>query len=319
MSETEGFSALPAESQKQKFELPQSSQESMTVADRKIGMGSLDEKLYHLGEVPQSHLSDPQAFLPLDSDRLNALSNTVETLLTEAGLLIQEEVSQIQRLQKRINTWEDRIEKNKAIVARHEAQIKQNRSDIGYDKKNRDYWMGRAEQVMLDYQDAAASDRKDDWSWLIKKYGLKNAEGEVLDVKNPCVDELCNGEVDNLAAEYRAAGNKYEQARKDKEAENSRLIRENGVLLNTNDTLQGYISATYSNEIEPLQDGVLLLKELGVKVKAFSQSDRTSYGDLRSWAEPFLSDFLKSNPRVLLHIVTHFRRLTSIPLPPTNA
>jgi len=41
-------------------------------------------------------------------------------------------------------------------------------------------------------------------------------------------------------------------------------------------------------------------KELGVKLKGLSQDERSNYGELRVWAEGFLSEFLKSNPRVLL-------------------
>ena len=106
---------------------------------------------------------------------------------------------------------------------------------------------------------------------------------------------------------------------KDKEQDNGRLIRENSKLLGMNETLQGYIASAYSNEMEPLQDGVLLLKELGVKLKGLSQDERSNYGELRVWAEGFLSEFLKSNPRVLLHIATNFRAIASIPLPTVNS
>ena len=134
--------------------------------------------------------------------------------------------------------------------------------------------------------------------------------------KNSCVEELCNGEIQNLAGEYRAAANRYEQMRKEKENENSRMVRENAKFKNANETLQNYIAATYSNEIEPLQDGVLLLKELGVKLKALGQEGSSAtFGGMRAWAEPFLSEFIKANPRVPQVVVTEFRKLTSIPLP----
>ena len=98
------------------------------------------------------------------------------------------------------------------------------------------------------------------------------------------------------------------------------MIHENGRLLTGNDQLQGFIASCYSNEIEPLQDGVLLFKELNVKLKSLSQSgEKVTYGDLRSWAESFLDEFLKTNPRVSQAIVTEFRRLTSIPLPAKNS
>src|SRR5690606_17638109 len=235
----------------------------------------------------------------LNSDRLIGAVNAAEKILTDVGLLVQEEVNQIQKLQKRIHFWEDRIEKNKALIQKNLGKIQQNNTDILYDMKNRDYWWGRAEQVELDYGSAEASTRQNDWAWLIKKYGLKNADGTEIDPKNSCVEELCNGETNNLASKYRGTGNKYEQSKKDREAENNRLIRENSKCLTINETLQSYISATYANEIEPLQDGVLLLKELGVKLKSLNQEgSQATYGELRNWAESFLNQFIKANPRV---------------------
>ncbi len=277
---------------------------------------TVDGQSYFLGEVPQSHLVDPCAYLPLNSDRLIGSVNMVEKLLYEVSLLIEEEVAAIQKHQKRITFWEDRVEKNKALVKKHEFRIKQNITEAVYDKKNRDYWLGRAEEVEIDYSHAEVANRQQDWAWLIKKYGLKNADGTEINSKNNCVDELCNGETKNLAAEYRGTGNKYENARKERETENSRLFRENAKLLNSNDALQSYIAATYTNEIEPLQDGILLLKELGQKLKALGQEEKATYGQMRAWAEPFLNDFIKANSRVSQAITTHFRKLTSIPLPP---
>ena len=324
MSENQDFSAYKAESHNDQLDPSAvfSAQEQAAVENThtlKEISESLDGQSYFLGEVPQHFLVDPQAFLPLNSDRLIGSANMVEKLLGDVSSLVQEEISQIQKLQKKITFWEDRIEKNKALIQKNLNQIKKNHTDIQYDKKNRDYWWGRAEQVSLDYQNAESASRTNDWRWLIKKWGLKNADGTEIDALNSSVEELCNGESNNLIAEYRATGNKYEQAKKDREAENNRLIRENSGFLSSNDTLQGFISATYVNEIEPLQDGVLLLKEFGVKLKVFGQNGtQITYGELRSWAEPFLSDFLKSNPRVHLSVVTDFRKLSSIPLPAEN-
>ncbi len=277
---------------------------------------SIDSQSYFLGEVPQNHLVDPSAFLPLNSDRLVGSVNMVEKLLYEVGVLIEEEVASIQKHQKRITFWEDRIEKNRALIKKHEIKIKQNNTDALYNKKNRDYWLGRAEEVEIDYSHAEVANRSQDWAWLIKKYGLKNADGTEISSKNSCVDELCNGETKDLAAEYHATGQRYENARKEKEVENSRLVRENAKLLNTNDLLQSYIAATYANDIEPLQDGILLLKELGQKLKVLGQDGKANYGHMRTWAEPFLNEFIKMNPQVPQAIVTSFRKLTSIPLPP---
>ena len=277
---------------------------------------SIESQSYFLGEVPQAHLVDPSAFLPLNSDRLIGSVNMGEKLLYEVGILIEEEVASIQKQQKRITFWEDRIEKNKALIRKNELQIKQNVTDALYDKKNRDYWFGRAEEVETDYTHAEVASRQQDWAWLIKKYGLKNPDGSEINSKNICVEELCNGETKNLTAEYRSTGNKYENGRKDKEMENNRLVQENSKLLNSNDVLQGYIAEVYSNEVEPLQDGILLLKEFGQKLKSLGQDAAATYGQMRAWAEPFLNEFIKANPRVPQLIVIHFRKLTSIPLPP---
>ena len=279
---------------------------------------SLDGQSYFLGEVPQSFLVDPKGFLPLNSDRMIGSTNMIEKLIGDVSTLIQEEVAKIQVLQKKINFWEDRIEKNKALIGSNLSKIKQNTIDMSYDKKNRDYWWGRAEQVMIDYSAAEAANRLEDWSWLVKKYGLKNADGTQIDPANLAVEELCNGGSNNLLGEYKNAGNKYEQSRRDKEAENNSLIRENSRHKGSNETLQGYISATYTKEIEPLQDGVLLLKEFSVKLKALGQDNKSNYGDLRAWAEPFLNEFIKANSRVPQPVVTEFRKLASIPLPAEN-
>lgn len=281
---------------------------------------SLDGQTYFLGEVPQSFLSDPQAFLPLNSDKLIGSVDMIDKLLSEMNEIIQEEVSQIQRHQKKINSWEERIEKNKALIQKNQNQIKQNLVDISYDKKNRDYWLSRAEQVILDYEHASAANRENEWAWLVKKYGFKNPDGSFVDYKNSCIEEICEGAANNLASEYKVAGNRYEMSKKDKEVQNTRMIHENGALLTTNEQLQSYISTLYTNEIEPLQDGVLLMKELGVKFTSLSQDPaKATYGALRSWAESFLDEFLKTNPKVLQSVVTEFRRLSSIPLPAKNS
>lgn len=279
----------------------------------------LEHQNHQVDEVPQQFWVDPQAFLPLNSERLIGATNVLEKLTADANTLIQGEINQIQKLHKKTAFWEDKISKNKALIEKNRATIQKNTIDIVYDRKNRDYWWGRAELVTLDYQSAEAAGRAEDWGWLIKKWGLKNADGTAIDVKNPSVEELCNGETNNLSGEYRSAGNRYEQAKKEKEGENYSLIRENSKYLEANETLQGYISTTYVNEIEPYQEGVLLLKELTMKLQALEQKgEHANYGELRGWAETFLNDFLKVNPRVHLSIVTEFRKLASIPLPAEN-
>ena len=280
---------------------------------------SLDGQSYFLGEVPQSYLVDPQGFLPLNSDRIIGSTNAIEPLINDVGLLIHDEVAKIQNFQKKINFWEDRIEKNKTAIASSESKMKQNNIDMVFDKKNRDYWTGRAEQVAIDYSYASAADRTEDWAWLIKKYGLKNADSSPIDSDQNAIEELCNGASNNLIGEYKNASNKYEQARRDRELENHRLIHENSHLKGSNETLKGYISATYTKEIEPLQEGVLLLKELSAKLQSMSQDSHSTFGELRAWAEPFINDFIKMNSRGPQSIVTEFRKFASIPLPAQNS
>ena len=329
MSDMQEFSAVRAEesaNQENRFDpmavLP--AHDGQQKIEGNKGLKEIDESLdgqsYFLGEVPQGYLADPQAFLPLNSDHLIGTVNMVEKLLSDVGLLIQEEVNQIQKAQKKINLWEDRIEKNKAIVQNHLTQVKQNLVDISYDKKNRDFWWGRAEHVLADYSHAEAANRSENWAWLVKKYGLKNPDGTQVDENGNCVEELCNGAADNLATEYKVAGNKYDQLKKDKETENTRMIRENSRLLATNEQLQEFISKVYTDNIEPLQDGVLLYKELGAKLKALGQEgNKSTYGDLRSWGESFVDEFLRANPRAPAYAITEFRRMTSIPLPSQNS
>ncbi len=277
---------------------------------------SMDEVSYPIGEVPQSHLLDPEVHLSLNSEKLNQNAQMMEGLVQEAESIIQEEVTQIQKLQKSIDQWESKIEKNKALVEKNNLQAKQNNKEIAYDKKNRDYWACRAEQVVLDFSNASVSGREDSWNWLIKKYGLKNPDGTPIDARNHCVDELCNGEASNLSGEYRSAANKYELSKKDKEEQNLRLAKENAKHKNGLETLQKYIQSAYTYQIEPLQDGVLLLKELSAKLKSFASQEEATFGDLREWAEQFLDEYLQENPRTHQSVINDFRRLASIPLPP---
>ncbi len=328
MSDTQDFSANPADentNQDNRFEpmavLPAKEEAKTEVKTQNLReiADTLDSQSYFLGEVPQSFQCDPEAFLPLNSDRLVGSTNMIEKLLAETGMLIQEEVNLVQKLQRKISTWEDRIEKNKTSIQKNLNSIKQNNADIIYDKKNRDYWTNRSEQVDLDLENALSANRQNDWAWLIKKYGLKNPDGTEIDSKNSCVEELCNGEAANLSGEYKGNAQKYELQRKDREIENNRMIKDNSNHLKTNELLQGFISATYANEIEPLQDGILLLKEFVVKLKALSQDNNANYGMMREWAESFLNDFIKSNSRVAQSVVNDFRKLSSIPLPPHHS
>jgi cell division septum initiation protein DivIVA len=320
MADNHEFTALPAEEGSDAIGFDGAATLSQPAADMHLTEleTKMDSESYAIGEVPQAFLADPRAYMTLNSERLNQATNMIDKLLDDVNSLITQEVGEIQKIQKQISAWEDRIEKNRGLIAEHQAVVRKNFAEMDFDKKNRDYWWSRSETVDTDLQHALASARKNDWAWLIKKYGLKNADGSEIDCDIACVEELAEGAAKNLVAEYRNAGNKYETAKKDKETANTRLVRENGRMMNTNETLQGYISAAYSQKIEPIQDGILLMKEVAVKLKGLDGSSAT-FGQLRAWAEPFLDEFLRNNHRVSQAMVTEFRKLASIPLPAQNS
>ena len=277
---------------------------------------SLDGQSYLLGEVPQHQLVDPEAFLPLNSDRLISSINAPEKLLSEVSALIQEENDQVQVLHRRISNYAQKIEKNRESIAMNLGKIKQNEIDLILDKKNRDYWIGRAEEVELDYRNAAASNHFKEWAWLLKKYGLKNADGSPMDPKETAVEELADGETNNLISVYKESARTYDRLKKAREAENNQFYKENATHLLMNDKLQGFIETIRSKEIAPLEEGLLLMKELHAKLSSLnSQEAAGTYGEMRTWAETFLNDFLKSNSLVPQKMATAFRKLTSIPLP----
>lgn len=281
---------------------------------------SLDGQSYFLGEVPQLYLADPHAFLPLNSDCLMGAMNMARTILSELEPLIEEELKEVSKLQRQISLWEEKIRRNSGVIDKNLAQIQQNIVDMSYDNKNRDFWCVKEQQVLADYSKAEASGSVASWAWLIKKYGLKNPDGTPIDHHSNCVGELCNGAASNLSMEYKMAGIRYDQTHKHKEADNVLLTDDNDKLSATNQQLQKYIANMFANEIEPLQDGVLLFKELGLKLKTLErQESPAKYGDLRSWAESFLDEFLKENSFVQQRVVNAFRRLASIPLPAQNS
>lgn len=281
---------------------------------------SLDDSTYILGEVPQSYLTDPYAFLPLNSECLLGAMNVIKGILAELGTLIDEELKEVSKLQRQIQVWEEKILRNHAITDKNLNQIKKNLIDLSYDGKNRDYWIGREQQVLSDYAKAESGGKPENWAWLIRKYGLKNPDGTPVDHLSKCVGELCNGAANNLATEYKWTALRYEQALKHKEANNVLLAGMNDKLAATNEELQKYIANMHANEIEPLQDGVLLFKELGLKLRTLErQESPAKFGDLRSWAESFLDEFLRENCFVPQRVVNAFRRMASIPLPAQNS
>lgn len=276
-----------------------------------------DGKSYAVGEVPQSFLFDPEQFLPLNSETL-AKKARLERSIEEIEQITRDEIASIHKYQRSIDEWEKTIDKNKGSIERNKTIIRQNNTDILYDEKNRDYWWRRAENVISDFGIASASNHQDTWAWFIKKHGMKNPDGTGIDHTGDCVEELCNGSANNLAGKYKVAGNKYDMSKNHREKENFRLISENSHYKKTLETLQNYVQATYQNQIEPLQDGVLLLKELIAKLRGYLSQPDATYGDLREWAERFLNEYLIENPLTPQHAITDFRKWASIPLPSEN-
>jgi hypothetical protein len=271
-------------------------------------------------QTNQLYSSDPFAFLPLNTAHLVGVTNVIQSIFTEADLLIEEELKEVSRPQKQISIWEERIRKNNGIINQNGDQIKQNIADMACDLKGRDFWCSRASQVLADYGQTETTGSASDWAWLIKKYGLKNEEGSLICHRTSGLNQLCQKAAQILSAEYSAAAVRYELTHQHKESSNALLLSDNEKLSAMNSQLQKYIANLYSSEVEPLQDGVLLLKELVVKLKALeTQESPATYGDLRSWAEPFLDQFLRGNSSIPNRVVTAFRRLCSIPLPAQNS
>jgi hypothetical protein len=280
---------------------------------------SLDGQSYLLGEVPQSYLMDPQAFLPLNSDRLAANADHAGQVLGSAQSLIDQELAQIQKWQLRMGQWESKIGENKGLVAKQEQEIQDLQRSMLLDKRNQDYWTDRAEQVRRDFIHAQASNRESHWQRIVKKYGLKQGDGAPLTASHACIEELTEEAMGRLELEFRRAAEKYSTKNKDKETLITRKVRDNAAYLNRNEELQVLVQHVYQKQVEPLQEGVLLLKEFQMKYKNLADhASLATYGDLREWAEAFLDQFLGANPQVSESLVVEFRQLASIPLPSQN-
>lgn len=278
------------------------------------GMKFIDQLSYSINEVPQVNLLDPDQLLPLNSDNL-----VVDELELQVDKLAKEEEIQIEKELNHIDSWNKRIEKNKLHIEKNNELISDNKKAILYDKKNRDYWVNRAEAVTLDFENASSANRQEDWSWVIKKYGLKYSDGSSIEANDASVEELVNGGTANLIGQYRTSANYYEQIRKDKERDNNRTISEISKLKNSNETLKSYIDSAYVKKVQPLQNGVLLLNGLREKLEEFKKQGNSTYSEIRDWSEEYLNDFIKQNPDVPQSVVTDFRKIASIPLPAENS
>lgn len=279
-----------------------------------IHFESIDHKSYSINEVPQTHLLDPEGVLPLNSDLL--VTTEMEFSVTK---LSKEDLIQIKKQQTIIDSWEKTIAKNNFHIESNNDLIKQNKAIISNDKKNRDYWTCRAEEVILDFENTRASGRESDWTWFIKKYGMKHPDGNSIEATDVSVDELVDGGAVNLSAQYRGSATRYEINRKNKEMENNRYISENSKLMKTNEVLKNYIHSTTEQKIKPLQAGLLMFKALREKLEELKRQEKPTYGALRDWAEDFLNSYLKEHPSVPQYMVTDFRKIASIPLPAENS
>lgn len=270
--------------------------------------------------IPQMYSSDPYAHLPANSEILVGRVNAIRAIFTEVEKLIEEELREAGRPQKQISLWEERICKNRTLIQKNKEKVQQNVSDMICDLKSRDFWNARAAQVLGDYGQAENSGTVSDWAWLIKKYGLKDGEGFLIDARAQTVSQLCYQAASALSSEYRIASVRYEHMHEQKKGENVLLQADDERLMAMSAQLQKYIANMYSSEVEPLQDGVLLLKELAIKLKTLErQQIAATYGDLRAWAETFLDQFLRANAFIPNRVVMAFRRLASIPLPAQNS
>jgi len=278
---------------------------------------NIDTNSFQKVRGPEAHLFDPEISLPINSEKLDM--NLLQPLVDEIDHLTCGDISDIQKLQKSIDAWEAKVEENKALMDKNRSIIRNNKEATNLDQQNRDYWWRRSDNVLGDFKSASAANHINDWSWFIKKHGIKDLEGSALNVDHDQINDLCRDGADKLAGKYRTAGDKFDSSKKDREDVSFRLISENGRLRVTNETLQKYIQSTYQVRIEPLQDGVLLMKELGAKMRAYMSSNDARFGDLRGWAENFLNQYLIENPRTPQSAINEFRRVASIPLPSENS
>ncbi|HSX14153.1 MAG TPA: hypothetical protein VLE96_07025 [Chlamydiales bacterium] len=267
-------------------------------------------------DIPM-YRNDPHSFLPLNSDPLS--SHLLRTL-NELDLHIEEEKRETHKLQKQIAHWEERIRGNYFQMGKNVDQIKNNQLEASHEILHRDYWWGKESLVLADFSLAKSSNRPADWAWLIKKYGLKNAEGILLDAHTQCIEEVCLGAIRDLVIEYKEAGVRYDLAQSYKRSESEHLTNINAKLSATNKHLRNYINNVQSLGIEPIQDGIQFLTEFGLKLKTFEkQESPAKFGEMRAWAEEHLDQFLKKYPSIPHRVVSTFRSLASIPLPFQNS
>ncbi len=274
------------------------------------------DSLSSLDEIPM-YRADPHAFLPRNAEPLN---NTLDGLFKEVNLLLDEELKEVSRHIRKADTAEEKVRKNDALIRKNLSEIKKNTADIVYQEKSRDYWMEREQEVFADYQQIEGSSCETDWAWLIRKYGLKESNGVLIDYRDPRVSEFSKQSASDLMTEYKEAGFRHERSLKGKEVEISLLEQTNQELSQANEELGGVTAHLRLHEIKPLQDGVLLFRELSLKLKALKNQERkATFKDIRSWAESFLDQFLRKHPLIPYRVVSAFRRLASIPLPSQNS
>lgn len=259
------------------------------------------------------HRNDPHSFLPLNSD---LPPEYIPKTLAELEIHFKEEKREMQKIQKQVALWEDRIRGNYFQMGKNVEHIKSNEIEADYDTLNRDYWWNRESLVLTDLSLAKSTARPSDWSWIIKKYGLKNTDGTLLDPHAHCIEELCLGAIRNLAIEYKEVGVRFDLALNYKKSENEHVTSINAKLSATNEHLRNYMNHVQTKGIEPIQDGILFFQEFALKLKSLENQEKAAtYGELRAWAEEHLDQFLKKYPSIPDRFISNFRRLALIPLP----
>lgn len=201
-------------------------------------------------------------------------------------LLIVEERKEIGRLREQISAWEEMIRANFFQMGKNAEVIEQNTRTSAHEIKMRDYWWDKESLVLSDFQSAQKSLK---WKSLIQKHELN------LDHRSLLIEKLCQDAILELALKYKETGIQHDLAVASKNGENKRVSEMNAKLNAENTHLRERISNAHLSEIEPLQDGLLFLKEFIVIIK----SQQASSDTIHSWAEGFVKKYPSIPSRVL--------------------
>ena len=91
------------------------------------------------------------------------------------------------------------------------------------------------------------------------------------------VNELCNGETSNLISVYRESGKTYDKMKKNREAENNQLFKENSTHLSMNEKLQGYIANIRAKRNSTVRRRIVIDERTSCKTQFFELARERSY------------------------------------------